>query len=152
MPRSRPVIESIQRSELVERMYRKSEAFSRDDIKVATSVILEGLAQALARGQEITVRGFGKLFIRVKPACAMRNPKTGEPVDRPRVYVRFKSYPPLQEALNARRMALHGAAIGASAPTPAERRQDWVDDAPSHGEQREHARAEACAATTASVP
>lgn len=106
---------AAQRSDLVDRMYaRMAHEYTREDIHISAKAILESMAATLAEGRSVTVRGFGRLTIQVKPAAAMRNPRTGEPVTSAKKYVRFRAYPPLMEAIQA-----SAAAAGRHPPRPA---------------------------------
>lgn len=102
MPRGNPIRSSIRRSTVVKRIHeRKSDlGLSRDDVDVAVGFILDTLAQGLAQGREVPVRGFGRLYVSMKEPGALRNPRTGEAVTRPYPKVRFMTYPPLAGLLN----------------------------------------------------
>lgn len=60
------------------------------------SDIIEGVA-----GEDVTVAGFGRFSRRIWPACAVGNPRTGEPVAiGPSATDSFKVAKALKEALN----------------------------------------------------
>ena len=45
------------------------------------------MAQTLASGERIEIRGFGSFSLHYRPSRVGRNPKTGEPVSLPEKYV-----------------------------------------------------------------
>ena len=45
--------------------------------------IVQAMADALAAGKVIELRGFGSMEVKVRKACKARNPKTGEPLIAP---------------------------------------------------------------------
>ncbi len=49
--------------------------------------MLEHMAQTLASGDRIEIRGFGSFTLHYRQARMARNPKTGEPVSLPGKYV-----------------------------------------------------------------
>jgi nucleoid DNA-binding protein len=102
MPRGTAIRSSIRRSTLVKRIHERKRdlGLSRDDVDVAVGFILDTLAQGLAQGREVPVRGFGRLYVSMKEPGALRNPRTSEPVTRPYPHVRFMTYPPLAESFN----------------------------------------------------
>jgi len=58
---------------------------------LALNCMLKQMADALAQGQRIEIRGFGSFYLHHRPARIARNPKTGAAVDLPaKVVVHFK--------------------------------------------------------------
>jgi nucleoid DNA-binding protein len=59
--------------------------------------------EAVSKGQEINLPGFGKFAVTLKPARTGRNPKTGEAVEiETRYAVKFKPGKALKDAANSR--------------------------------------------------
>jgi nucleoid DNA-binding protein len=103
-------IRTLNRSDIVKRMSRRTSDLSRQDIDVAVRLIEMAMAQALSEGHAVIVRGFGRLTMKRTANHKLRNPKTGETVVTHRTYVLFKAYPPLLAGVNdpTRRMRLPG--------------------------------------------
>ena len=75
---------------------------------------LELVVEALERGEEVKLSGFGVFHVRDKRARVGRNPKTGEPaaID-PRRVISFRA----SQLMKARIQDAHTAATGAGAST-----------------------------------
>ncbi|WP_374692498.1 integration host factor subunit beta [Accumulibacter sp.] len=54
-----------------------------NDAELSAKAILEGMSEALARGDRIEIRGFGSFAVNHRPARSGRNPSTGETVPVP---------------------------------------------------------------------
>lgn len=76
------------RSELIARLAEESPDLRAEDLEKVVSVILEEIADALARGHRVELRGFGAFSVRKRKARTGRNPRTGETV-----HVEAKSVP-----------------------------------------------------------
>lgn len=73
----------------------------QDDIKEAVEQILLFLADKLAAGERIEIRGFGSLHTKLISPRLGRNPKTGEKVEVPlKLSPRFKPGKELRESLD----------------------------------------------------
>lgn len=48
------------------------------DAERLVGVVFSAIADALARGEPVTIPGFGKFAVRSRPARTGRNPRTGE--------------------------------------------------------------------------
>ena len=70
---------AMTRSELRARVAAAA-SLSKADAAVAAGAVFSAIADALARGETVTVAGFGKFTTRDRPARAGRNPQTGEAV------------------------------------------------------------------------
>ena len=70
------------KADIVNKVAEVSE-ISRVKAAQAVDTVIEGLRNALARGQRIELRGFGVFGVRVREAHPGRNPKTGEAVQVP---------------------------------------------------------------------
>ena len=65
------------------------------------STVFEEVADALARGGRVEVRGFGSFSVRRRPARVGRNPATGERVDvAAKAVVHFRTGKLLRQRLN----------------------------------------------------
>ena len=67
------------RSELCARVAAAT-SLPKADVAAATAALFSAIADALARGETVTVAGFGKFTTRDRPARTGRNPQTGEAV------------------------------------------------------------------------
>ena len=66
--------------------------------------ILDGMSEALARGEGVELRGFGSFSIRNYDVYIGRNPKTGEVIKvKPKRLPFFKVGKELREAVNSNR-------------------------------------------------
>ena len=77
-------------------------SLSNADVAAAAGAVFSAIADALARGETITVAGFGKFTTRDHPARAGRNPQTGDAVAIAASRVpSFKAEKALRDAVNA---------------------------------------------------
>lgn len=58
-------------------------SISKQEAETGVNLFFETLKDALQRGEEIELRGFGSFRFRQRGARAGRNPRTGEPVQVP---------------------------------------------------------------------
>ena len=73
----------------------------RTDGEVVVGTVFKSMAQALARGERIELRGFGSFRVQERSARRARNPKTGVEVDVPaRKVTRFRPARDMRELLN----------------------------------------------------
>ncbi len=79
--------ETVTKSELIERIAQKQMQLAYKDVELAVKSILEHMAQTLASGERIEIRGFGSFSLHYRPARVGRNPKSGEPVSLPAKHV-----------------------------------------------------------------
>jgi len=68
------------KSELIERLANQQNQLSAKDVELVVKTILEHMAQALALGDRIEIRGFGSFSLHFREPRVGRNPKTGESV------------------------------------------------------------------------
>jgi integration host factor subunit beta len=68
------------KSELIERIAIKQTQLSAKDVELAVKTLIELMAQTLAQGQRIEIRGFGSFSLHYRSPRIGRNPKTGESV------------------------------------------------------------------------
>ena len=69
------------KSELVARVAAQNPHLYQRDIENVVGAILDTIADALARGDRVELRGFGAFSVKSRPARLGRNPRTGENVD-----------------------------------------------------------------------
>ena len=94
------------KSELIERIAQKQSQLVHRDVELAVKAILEHMAECLAGGGRIEIRGFGSFSLHFRSGRVGRNPKTGAPVSLPAKYVpHFKPGKKLRERVN-REMSL----------------------------------------------
>lgn len=89
------------KSELIDRLVRKQSQLGYKDVELAVKTMLEHMAQTLASGERIEIRGFGSFSLHYRPPRVGRNPKSGEPVSLPAKYVpHFKPGKELRDRVN----------------------------------------------------
>ena len=89
------------KSELIEMLADKLSHLSAKDVEVAVKEILEMMAQTLAKGERIEIRGFGSFSLHYRAPRIGRNPKTGESVELSGKYVpHFKPGKELRERVD----------------------------------------------------
>jgi integration host factor subunit beta len=91
------------RSELIASLASKNLRLTIPDVELIVKAILDEMAQSLARGDRIEIRGFGSFDVNQRPARIGRNPKTGEKVEVPVKRVpHFKMGKELRERVDSR--------------------------------------------------
>jgi integration host factor subunit beta len=91
----------MNRSDLVEAMAERFASLPRHDAEAAVRLILDMMTNALAHGQRIEVRNFGRFAIKHRPARTGRNPRTGAVVAVPEKRApHFKPGQALREAVD----------------------------------------------------
>src|SRR3569832_1331783 len=68
------------KSELIEKLSLKQSQLTSKDVEFAVPRLTEQMAQTLASGGRIEIRGFGSFCLHYRPPRIGRNPKTGEAV------------------------------------------------------------------------
>jgi len=90
------------KSELVQRMAARNPHLYQRDIEHIVDAILGEIADALARGERVELRGFGAFSTKQRLARTGRNPRTGESVAVvDKIIPFFKTGKQLRERLNA---------------------------------------------------
>ncbi|MBI5449893.1 MAG: integration host factor subunit beta [Gammaproteobacteria bacterium] len=90
------------KSELIEIISQKQQHLSYKDVEFAIKTMIEQMAQSLASGERIEIRGFGSFSLHYRPPRVGRNPKTGESVPLTGKYVpHFKPGKELRERVNS---------------------------------------------------
>jgi integration host factor subunit beta len=59
----------------------RSNTLAQQDAKTIVNTIFSSMANAVARGERIEIRGFGNFTVRTYQAYQGRNPRTGNKVD-----------------------------------------------------------------------
>ena len=89
------------KSELIERLASRQSQLSAKDVELVVKSLLEHMAQSLARGERIEIRGFGSFSLHFRAPRTGRNPKTGESVMLEGKYVpHFKPGKELRDRVN----------------------------------------------------
>jgi integration host factor subunit beta len=94
----------VVKSELVRALNEKLPERQIRDVELALNCMLGQMADALAQGQRIEIRGFGSFDLHRRPPRIARNPKTGEAVNLPaKVVLHFKQGKDMKDRVNASR-------------------------------------------------
>ena len=92
------------KSELVRALNEKLPELQIRDVELALNCMLKQMADALAQGQRIEIRGFGSFDRHRRPPRLARNPKSGEGINLPaKVVVHFKPGKELRGRVDAAR-------------------------------------------------
>jgi integration host factor subunit beta len=79
----------------------KEMKISRQEAETGVNLFFEILKEALLKGEEIELRGFGSFRFRQRDSRSGRNPRTGEPVRvPPKRVLYFKPSKLLKEMIN----------------------------------------------------
>ncbi len=70
------------KADLINRIAEEMD-ISKQEAETGVNLFFETIKDALQRGEEIELRGFGSFRFRTRDARAGRNPRTGEPVQVP---------------------------------------------------------------------
>ena len=90
----------MNRSELVASVASNG-GFSKSDVEKMVDSLLNAIADALKRGDEVRLAGFGTFTVATSAAKQARNPRTGEPVTvAASRQPKFKAGKALKDALN----------------------------------------------------
>ncbi len=76
------------KAELVEAVAGATE-LTKGDAELLVEIALEGIVEALNRGEKVELRGFGSFRVRERGARRGRNPKTGTVVEIPAKRIPF---------------------------------------------------------------
>jgi len=89
------------KSELIERLAARQTQLSLKDVELVVKSLLEHMAQSLAQGERIEIRGFGSFSLHFRAPRVGRNPKTGQSVNLEGKYVpHFKPGKELRDRVN----------------------------------------------------
>ena len=90
----------MNRSDLVQHVAGET-GMTRSAAEVAVNSMLSGIAGSLARGEAVSLAGFGTFGTRSRPARVGRNPRTGESLEiAASTVVTFKPGRPLRASVN----------------------------------------------------
>lgn len=91
------------KSELILKLAQRHPQLVAKDAELAVKMILDAMAQSLAEGHRIEIRGFGSFGLNYRPPRVGRNPKSGDSVQVPEKYVpHFKAGKELRERVDGR--------------------------------------------------
>ncbi len=89
------------KSELIEKLAARQTQLSLKDVELVVKSLLEHMAQSLAQGERIEIRGFGSFSLHYRAPRVGRNPKTGQSVNLDGKYVpHFKPGKELRDRVN----------------------------------------------------
>ena len=71
---------ALTKSELIAEMAAAHTQLRGEDVETIVATILDGITSALARGDQVKLRGFGAFTVRRRDPRTGRNPRTGQPV------------------------------------------------------------------------
>ncbi|RMD71123.1 MAG: integration host factor subunit beta [Gammaproteobacteria bacterium] len=92
------------RSELIQHLAEKLKQLPQRDVELAVKTLIDRMAQSLAQGERIEIRGFGSFSLHYRPPRTARNPKTGDAVPLSGKYVpHFKPGKALRERVDSAR-------------------------------------------------
>ena len=90
------------KSELIAKICEAHPNLVQRDVELVVSTVFNEIAEALAKGDRVELRGFGAFSVKLREARTARNPRTGEMVDVPEKRVPFfRAGKELRERLNA---------------------------------------------------
>ena len=102
------------KSELVLKLAEQNPHLYQRDIEHIVNAILTTIADALARGDRVELRGFGTFVVKTRNARAGRNPRTGEAVPvSEKAVPHFKTGKEMKQRLN--RLPANSGPEGSSA-------------------------------------
>lgn len=89
------------KSELIEALAEKHSDLPLKEVETAVKSIIDNMAETLASGERIEIRGFGSFSLHYRAPRVGRNPKTGESVSLEAKYVpHFKPGKELRERVD----------------------------------------------------
>ena len=91
----------VTKSDLIQSLAGKQSQLRYQDVEAAVRTMLDHMADSLANGQRIEIRGFGSFSLHFRSPRFGRNPKSGDPVSLPSKHVpHFKPGKELRERVN----------------------------------------------------
>jgi integration host factor subunit beta len=86
------------KSHLIDIIAAKQNSLAYKDVELAVKTLIDHIAQSLATGDRVEIRGFGSFSLHYRPPRIGRNPKTGTAVPLEGKYVpHFKAGKMLRE-------------------------------------------------------
>jgi integration host factor subunit beta len=93
----------MRKSELIENLTDRFDGIPVKSVELSVKAIIEHMADALAAGDRIEIRGFGSFCLHYRAPRTGRNPKTGAAVELAEKYVpHFKPGKELRDQVNDR--------------------------------------------------
>ena len=90
----------MKKRDVVERVADEA-GITKQAAEAAVGAVFASIAEALARGEDVAVAGFGRFARTERPAREGRNPRTGERINiGPSAGVSFKAGKALKDAVN----------------------------------------------------
>ena len=90
----------MKKAEIVARVAGEA-GIGKQAAQAAVGGVFDAIAEALGRGEDVSIVGFGRFSRKDRPAREGRNPRTGERIAiGPSAGVSFKAGKPLKDALN----------------------------------------------------
>jgi len=94
------------KSEITKSLARRQTQLIFADIGLAVNMILENMTSTLSSGERIEIRGFGSFDVHYRPPRIGRNPKSGETVSVPAMFIpHFKAGKGLREGVNKKSLS-----------------------------------------------
>jgi len=91
----------MRKSELIENLIDRVQGIPVKSVEQSVKAIIEHMADALAAGDRIEIRGFGSFCLHYRAPRTGRNPKTGDSVELAEKYVpHFKPGKELRDQVN----------------------------------------------------
>ena len=95
------MVVAMTKSELIQRIAELNPHLYHRDVERIVSTIFDEIADALAQGDRVELRGFGAFSVKQRGARVGRNPRTGAAVKVAEKYIPFfKTGKQLRERLN----------------------------------------------------
>ena len=89
------------RSELLQKLAQDNPELRAQEVEQVVDIFFEEIAQRLAEGGRIELRGFGAFSTREREARTGRNPRTGEPMEiKASNQPKFKAGKGLKDSVN----------------------------------------------------
>ncbi|MBN2409285.1 MAG: integration host factor subunit beta [Candidatus Aminicenantes bacterium] len=89
------------KADLINKIARSMD-IPKQEAEEGVNLFFQSIKEAILRGEEIEIRGFGSFRFRKRTSRAGRNPRTGEPVKvPPKKVLYFKPSKLLKEMLNS---------------------------------------------------
>lgn len=90
----------MNRKEIIREIGKNADATLKDSA-IFMDAFLEVIAEALANGEPVNLRGFGNFEVNERKTCTTKHPKTGELMKIPgHRIVKFTQSPILRERIN----------------------------------------------------
>ena len=90
----------MKKAEIVERVAGEA-GITKQAAQAAVGSVFDAIAEALVRGEDVSIVGFGRFSRKDRPARDGRNPRTGERIAiGPSAGVSFKAGKPLKDSLS----------------------------------------------------